>query len=70
MDLQKLGKAIHERRKQLNLSQEQLAELSKVAPSTVSNLENGKHAASLDILFSVLDAMDLEPIAFLTPSGK
>lgn len=40
--LQKMGRRLYERRKQMNLSQETLAELAGVTAQTISTAELGK----------------------------
>ena len=48
MDKKKLlGKRIRELRKRKNINQEQLAELIRVEPATISNIENGKNYPSM-----------------------
>ncbi|MHB8130005.1 MAG: helix-turn-helix domain-containing protein [Mobilitalea sp.] len=43
-----IGERIRECRKQLNLSQEQLAEVIDITPNTISNMETGSYNASVD----------------------
>ena len=52
-----LGKRIRELRKKQNLSQEKLAELINVDPTTISNIENGKNYPSLMNLENILNTL-------------
>lgn len=60
MDLERLAKAIKERRREKKLTQEELADRAGVASSTVSNLEHGMHMPSIDLLDAVLRPLDLD----------
>ncbi len=60
MDLERLAKAIKERRKEKNLTQEELADRAGVASSTVSNLEHGVYMPTIDLLHAVLRPLDLD----------
>jgi transcriptional regulator with XRE-family HTH domain len=46
----KLGDAIKEIRKERGYSQEELAEIMQISRSTISKIENGKFAFSVDYL--------------------
>ena len=62
-----LGKRLRELRKRQNISQERLAELINVDPTTISNIENGKNYPSLinlENLLSVLNSNFLEAFDF------
>ena len=54
-----LGKEIASRRKQLNISQADLAEMSGVSLRTVNAIENGKANPSIDVLSKVLEPLGL-----------
>ncbi|QUM82797.1 helix-turn-helix transcriptional regulator [Moritella sp. 5] len=47
-------------RKELNLTQKQLASTTGINKATLSQIENGKFSGSLDILERYLDALDLQ----------
>jgi transcriptional regulator with XRE-family HTH domain len=47
-------------RKELNLTQKQLAATTGINKATLSQIENGKFSGSLDILERYLDALDLQ----------
>jgi transcriptional regulator with XRE-family HTH domain len=51
------GKRIQEIRKARGLSQEGLAERAGISPQYVSNIERGKENPTLDMLFSLADAL-------------
>lgn len=48
-----IGKRIKERRKQLHLSQEKLAEMVDKSTVYISNLENGKRGASVESIIMI-----------------
>lgn len=52
-----LGKRLRELRKRKGISQEKLAELINVDPTTISNIENGKNYPSLINLENLLDIL-------------
>ncbi len=54
-----LGKEIASRRKQLNISQADLAEMSGVSLRTLSAIENGDANPSVDVLSKVLEPLGL-----------
>ena len=59
MDNKKLlGKRIKELRKRKDFSQEKLAELAKIEPTSLSNIENGRNYPSFATLENVLHALD------------
>ncbi|HNX74450.1 MAG TPA: helix-turn-helix transcriptional regulator [Candidatus Rifleibacterium sp.] len=64
----KLGAAIKDYRKNLGLTQTQLADLAGVSLNYVSQLENGKPKTQLDKLLAVIDVLGLE--LALTPGGS
>lgn len=55
MDNKKLlGKRIKELRRRTNLSQEKLAELANIEPTSLSNIENGRNYPSFSTLEKLL----------------
>jgi DNA-binding XRE family transcriptional regulator len=56
-----VGKRIRQRRRQLGMTQEQLAEAAGIPQSHVSRLELGKHAPTHLTIQRIADAMDIEP---------
>jgi HTH-type transcriptional regulator / antitoxin HipB len=55
-----LGRTIAQRRRDLAVSQEDLAALAGVSVRFLSSLERGKPTVRLDTLLAVLDALGLE----------
>ena len=53
VDFEIIGKRIKERRKQLHLSQEKLAEMVDKSTVYISNLENGKRGASVESIIMI-----------------
>ena len=58
-DSESLGDLIRLRRKDLNLTQAQLAALAQVSPRYVFDLEDGKSSVRLDKLLPVLETLGL-----------
>ena len=55
--LKDMGKRIFDRRKQLNMTQETLAELAHVTPQTISTAELGQKAMRPETILKVCDAL-------------
>ena len=55
-----LASAVRNRRRELNLTQEELADLAQVAERTVRAIEAGKQTIQLDKAVQVLGAIGLE----------
>lgn len=55
-----LAAAVRTRRRELNLTQEELADLAQVAERTVRAIEVGKQTVQLDKATQVLSAIGLE----------
>ncbi len=58
IDYKLIGARIRKRRKELNMSQERLAELIDVSTPHMSNIENGKTKFSLPVLLNLANALD------------
>ena len=56
----KIGQAIKNRRKELNITQPHLAELSQLSVNTLYKLERGQGNPSLDILIKLSDVLGME----------
>ena len=65
-DLKAIGKRILEKRKQLNLTQEQLAEQMDVSIQMVSNLERGNKAIKIDNLIKISQILGVSTDYILT----
>lgn len=57
--LRQMGKRILERRKQLRLTQEELAECAGITPQTVSSAELGKKAMRPENIIRICDALEI-----------
>lgn len=57
--LQQIGKRLYERRKQLRMTQDELAELADVTGQTISTAELGKKAMRADTIIRVCNALDI-----------
>lgn len=57
---EELGARVRERRTQLSLTQGELADVARVSPRFVSELENGKQTAQLAGIQRVLAALGLD----------
>ena len=58
-ELKAIGKRISDRRKQLNLTQEQIAEEMNVSIQMVSNLERGNKAIRIENLIKISGILDV-----------
>ena len=57
--LKEMGKRIHDRRKQLHMTQENLAELANITPQTVSTAELGQKAMRPDTIIKISAALKI-----------
>jgi y4mF family transcriptional regulator len=60
MLVEKIGQAIKNRRKELNITQPHLAELAQISVNTLYKLERGQGNPSLDILIKLSDVLGME----------
>lgn len=60
MCLLNLAEIVRKRRRELNLTQEELADLAQVAERTIRAIESGKQTVQLDKASQVLSAIGLE----------
>jgi putative transcriptional regulator len=71
MDKQELGNRIKDRRSELGITQEDLAELSDTSAKTVREIEHGNANPRLNTLLNILAVLGLVfLIAALTSDGK
>ena len=56
----KIGQAIKNRRKELNITQPHLAELAQISVNTLYKLERGQGNPSLEILIKLSDVLGME----------
>lgn len=64
--LKEMGKRIHEKRKALNFTQEQIAEKMDVSTQMISNLELGKKAIRPENLVKLCDTLNCSADFLLT----
>lgn len=57
--LQEIGRRLYERRKQLRMTQDELAERADVTAQTISTVELGKKAMRADTIIRVCGALDI-----------
>ncbi|MEH2282030.1 MAG: helix-turn-helix transcriptional regulator [Nostoc sp.] len=63
---QRFGKAVRRRRRELDLSQEQLAERAELHRTYISNLERGELNPSLETMEKLANALDISiPAMFI-----
>lgn len=67
---QELGERLTERRKELGMTQKELAEKMGVSQSSVSKTERGECALSLLMLETYFEALDLSWGLVATPKGQ
>jgi transcriptional regulator with XRE-family HTH domain len=60
--MRKVGQIIKQRRKNLLVTQKELAELAGIEINTLTKIERGEANPSLDILQKVLDTLGLEMV--------
>lgn len=58
--LQTIGVKVAERRKQLNLTQEELALLSNIDRTYIGYIENGKQNITISVLFKLAKALGVQ----------
>lgn len=59
MDVAALGAALRARRKTLQLTQSETADLADISTRVLSDLENGRETVRLDILTAVASALGM-----------
>lgn len=60
MSLRNIGKSIRDRRKELNVNQRTVADLSGVAVNTLLAVERGEGNPQLSSLIAILDTLGLQ----------
>lgn len=59
--LKEMGRRLTERRKQLRLSQEEVAERAELTPQTISTAETGRKALRPENIIKICAALDISP---------
>ncbi len=70
IDYGKLGQRLKKRRRELGLTQEQLAECCDVSSTYISHIETGIAKVSLEVLYRVSVALQVTPDYFLLDTVK
>lgn len=65
--LKQIGERIRKYRIEKRISQQDLAELSKLSPPHISNIEQGKVNCSITSFVKILSALDISADAILRP---
>lgn len=60
MLVQEIGETIKKRRKQLRITQPNLAELAEVSPNTIYKLERGQANPTIEIIGKIADVLGME----------
>jgi y4mF family transcriptional regulator len=60
--MEKIGLIIKQRRKNLSVTQKEVAELAGIGINTLTKIERGEANPSLDVLQKVLDTLGLEMV--------
>ncbi|MES2701850.1 MAG: helix-turn-helix transcriptional regulator [Bacteroidota bacterium] len=60
MDIVEIGKYLEQRRRQINLRQEDLSEMSGITVKTIYNIEEGKGNPSLKTLNKLCEVLGVE----------
>ena len=63
--LLEIGQRIQKYRKQKNLTQEQLAEITGISQKHISRLERGIHTPHFDMIIKIAKALDVPADAFI-----
>lgn len=62
-----IGKRIRKLRRQKNITQDKISELTGISRSSLSNIESGKHQCSLHNLYVIFNALE-EPLQLHLPT--
>ena len=60
-----VGLQIAARRRELGISQEELADRAGISRNYISIVENGKGSVTLDVYISIADALDMDAAALI-----
>jgi transcriptional regulator with XRE-family HTH domain len=65
--LQRIGSALRKKRTEKGMSQQELADISNIAKSTVQRIENGELNPTILMLITISEALEVEVIDLITP---
>lgn len=60
-----LGERIQRKRKSLNYTQEQLAEMVNTSKNTISNIERGKNSPSIEFIVEICNVLGGDPSYYI-----
>lgn len=63
-DLVEMGKLMRQRRNELQLTQEKLAEIANISWDTIQRMEAGKRGVKMDVFFHICDILGKTPFDF------
>jgi len=67
---QQIGRALQSARKQKNISQQELKDLSKLTANQISNIENGKSNPTINTLERIAEVLDKEIVFSLNDKNE
>ena len=65
-----LGKRVRELREERRMTQAELAEQADLSTNYIGEIERGEAQATLDSLFAIMDALEINPSLLFTPLDR
>ena len=65
-----LGKRVRELREERRMTQAKLAEKADLSTNYIGEIERGEAQATLDSLFAIMDALEINPSLLFTPLDR
>ncbi len=65
-----LGKRVRELREERKMTQAKLAEQADLSTNYIGEIERGEAQATLDSLFAIMDALEINPSLLFTPLDR
>ncbi len=65
-----LGKRVRELREERRMTQAKLAEQADLSTNYIGEIERGEAQATLDSLFAIMDALEVNPSLLFTPLDR
>ncbi len=65
-----LGKRVRELREERRMTQAKLAEQADLSTNYIGEIERGEAQATLDSLFAIMDALEINPSLLFTPLDR
>ena len=66
----RLGECIYRKRRELKLTQAELAERSGVTEQTIRKIEHGEGNPQLEVLFALITELKIDPVDIFYPTEK